>query len=195
MTRAEMNWKIVRSIIPIIVLAVFLYYTQALKPDYSDMDPVLITDANDLVWRFQMNEGEQLLNKVVQVSGNVTGIDSLLIIINHRLICAPDTSQKLVPIIGDSIGLENHQFAGSDQERAEDFQNQMDNPEIKAIWCAKGGYGTVRILDLLDFSRFKNNPKLVPLPGQQMTWFDASWWNGLIEIHCNSQFLIHEVGC
>tara|TARA_B110000438_G_scaffold301464_1_gene356415 strand:- start:5630 stop:6019 length:390 start_codon:yes stop_codon:yes gene_type:complete len=103
MTRAEMNWKIVRSIIPIIVLAVFLYYTQALKPDYSDMDPVLITDANDLVWRFQMNEGNNLLNRVVQVSGNVTGIDSLLIIINHRLICAPDTSNRFIPIIGEGI--------------------------------------------------------------------------------------------
>lgn len=70
-------------------------------------------------------------------------------------------SWGLVPVIGDSIGLENHQFAGSDKARAEDFQKQMDNPEIKAIWCAKGGYGTVRILDLLDFSSFKNNPKWI----------------------------------
>lgn len=70
-------------------------------------------------------------------------------------------SWGLVPVIGDSIGLENHQFAGSDKARAEDFQKQMDNPEIKAIWCAKGGYGTVRMLDLLDFSRFKNNPKWI----------------------------------
>ena len=129
MTRAEMNWKIVRSIIPIIVLAVFLYYTQALKPDYSDMDPVLITDANDLVWRFQMNEGEQLLNKVVQVSGNVTGKDSLLIIINHRLICAPDTSQKLVPIIGEDIIIKGRCIGYDDllEELRIDYATRVSN--------------------------------------------------------------------
>ncbi|SHI85444.1 muramoyltetrapeptide carboxypeptidase [Mesonia phycicola] len=67
----------------------------------------------------------------------------------------------LEPIIGTSIGLEDHQFAGTDAERAKDLQQQLDDPEIKAIWCAKGGYGTVRILDLLDFTKFKENPKWI----------------------------------
>ena len=70
-------------------------------------------------------------------------------------------SWGLVPVIGKSIGLEENQFAGSDQERAADLQQQMDDPNIKAIWCAKGGYGTVRILDLLDFSDFLKNPKWI----------------------------------
>lgn len=70
-------------------------------------------------------------------------------------------SWGLQVILGSSIGIENHQFAGTDKQRAVDFQTQMDNPKIKAIWCARGGYGTVRILDLLDFSTFKNNPKWV----------------------------------
>ena len=103
MTRAEMNWKIVRSIIPIIVLAVFAYYTQSLKPDYTSKEPILTTDANDLVWRFQMNEGSELLNQIVKVNGNVTGIDSLLVILDHQVICAPDLSAGLVPSIGESI--------------------------------------------------------------------------------------------
>ena len=103
MTRAEMNWKIVRSIIPIIVLAVFVYYTQSLTPDYTSKEPVLTTDANDLVWRFQMNEGSELLNQIVKVNGNVTGIDSLLVILDHQVICAPDLSAGLVPSIGESI--------------------------------------------------------------------------------------------
>ncbi|MEC9050429.1 MAG: hypothetical protein VYD66_06490 [Candidatus Neomarinimicrobiota bacterium] len=103
MTRAEMNWKIVRSIIPIIVLATFVYYTQSLKPDYTSKEPVLTTDANDLVWRFQMNEGSELLNQIVKVNGNVTGIDSLLVILDHQVICAPDLSAGLVPSIGESI--------------------------------------------------------------------------------------------
>ncbi|WP_283641127.1 S66 peptidase family protein [Mesonia mobilis] len=67
----------------------------------------------------------------------------------------------LQPVIGSSIGLEDHQFAGSDEQRAKDLQQQLNDPEIKAIWCAKGGYGTVRILDLLDFSAFKKNPKWI----------------------------------
>ena len=103
MTRAEMNWKIVRSIIPIIVLATFVYYTQSLKPDYTSKEPVLTTDAHDLVWRFQMNEGSELLNQIVKVNGKVTGIDSLLVILDHQVICAPDLSAGLVPSIGESI--------------------------------------------------------------------------------------------
>ena len=68
---------------------------------------------------------------------------------------------ELQPVIGSSIGLEDHQFAGSDKQRAQDFQQQLNDPEIKAIWCAKGGYGTVRILDRIDFSAFKKNPKWI----------------------------------
>jgi len=64
-------------------------------------------------------------------------------------------------IIGQSIGLNFNQLAGTDQERAADFQTQMDNPNIKAIWCVRGGYGTVRMLDLLDFTKFKHNPKWI----------------------------------
>jgi len=70
-------------------------------------------------------------------------------------------SWELIPVIGKSIGLSNNQFAGSDQDRAEDFQTQINNPDIKAIWCARGGYGTVRILDLLDFSKLEKSPKWI----------------------------------
>ncbi|AXT51683.1 LD-carboxypeptidase [Aquimarina sp. BL5] len=67
----------------------------------------------------------------------------------------------LEPVIGDTIGLENNQFAGTDEERRLDFQKMLDDPEIKAIWCARGGYGTVRIIDLLDFSIFIKHPKWI----------------------------------
>ena len=63
--------------------------------------------------------------------------------------------------IGKTIGLEENQFAGSDIERATDFQKMLDNPKIKAIWCARGGYGTVRIIDKLDFTKFKKHPKWI----------------------------------
>ena len=62
-------------------------------------------------------------------------------------------------VIGKSIGLDENQLAGSDEERAADLQEQLNNPNIKAIWCARGGYGTVRVVDLIDFTAFKKSPK------------------------------------
>lgn len=61
--------------------------------------------------------------------------------------------------VGETIGFEENQFAGNDEERTADFQKMLDNPQIKAIWCARGGYGTVRIIDKLDFTTFKKHPK------------------------------------
>lgn len=63
--------------------------------------------------------------------------------------------------LGKTVGLDNFQLGGSDEERANDFQEMLDNSEIKAIWCARGGYGTVRIIDKIDFSNFQNNPKWI----------------------------------
>ncbi|CAA0174001.1 LD-carboxypeptidase [Tenacibaculum maritimum] len=54
----------------------------------------------------------------------------------------------------------NH-FAGTDEQRCEDFQKALDDPTIKAIWSARGGYGSVRILDRLDFTIFKKHPKWI----------------------------------
>jgi muramoyltetrapeptide carboxypeptidase len=70
-------------------------------------------------------------------------------------------SWGLEVVIGNTIGLDDNQLAGSDTQRAADFQQQLDNPNIKAIWCVKGGYGTVRIIDLLDFTKFKQSPKWI----------------------------------
>jgi muramoyltetrapeptide carboxypeptidase len=64
-------------------------------------------------------------------------------------------------VIGNTIGLDKNQLAGTDEQRAADFQTQLDNPNIKAIWCVRGGYGTVRMIDLLDFAKFKQNPKWI----------------------------------
>jgi muramoyltetrapeptide carboxypeptidase len=56
------------------------------------------------------------------------------------------------------FGAEN-QFAGSDEDRAADMQRMLDDPDINAVLCARGGYGTVRIIDKLDFSEFVKHPK------------------------------------
>ena len=92
MTRGEMNWKIVRSIIPIIAMIFFVYYTKNLKIDYAALEPVLKTNAHDILWRFQMNEGEELVYNVIQVNGKITDIDSNNFKLHYKIICTPNDS-------------------------------------------------------------------------------------------------------
>ena len=62
-------------------------------------------------------------------------------------------------VLGRSIGKEENQLAGPDWLRATDLQEMIDDPSVKAVWAAKGGYGTVRIIDRVDFRNFVKNPK------------------------------------
>lgn len=55
----------------------------------------------------------------------------------------------------------HHQQAGTDLERASDLQHALDDPNIRAIMCVRGGYGMSRIIDTLDFSAFAQKPKQV----------------------------------
>lgn len=61
--------------------------------------------------------------------------------------------------LGVTIGREYHQFSGNDNLRGADLQIALDDPEIKAIIAGRGGYGTIRIIDRLDFTKFRANPK------------------------------------
>lgn len=63
--------------------------------------------------------------------------------------------------IGDSIGRRAYTFGGTDDERLADLQQMMDAPYIKAILCARGGYGSVRIVDRLQFQKFVQQPKWI----------------------------------
>jgi muramoyltetrapeptide carboxypeptidase len=62
---------------------------------------------------------------------------------------------------GPTLGGSFHYFAGTDAERLQDLQHMLDDDNIKAILCGRGGYGTSRIIDNLDFRRFKKHPKWV----------------------------------
>jgi muramoyltetrapeptide carboxypeptidase len=64
-------------------------------------------------------------------------------------------------IQGETLSASCHQFAGDDDLRARDLQRFIDDDSIKAIIAARGGYGTVRIIDQVDFSHFSKNPKWV----------------------------------
>lgn len=61
--------------------------------------------------------------------------------------------------IGNTIGKKDYTYGGTDDERLADIQFMLNNPEIKAIMCARGGYGFVRIIDRINFNLFRKHPK------------------------------------
>ncbi len=69
--------------------------------------------------------------------------------------------QGFVPIYDDRLFAVHHIFAGDDDFRATVFQEYLDNEEIEAIWLARGGYGGIRIIDKLDFTKFLQHPKWI----------------------------------
>lgn len=95
--------------------------------------------------------------------------DKIAIISTARKI----TTQELTPaiqtfeswglqvVLGQTIDASYNQFAGNDVLRLQDFQQMLDDETIKAIVCARGGYGTTRIIDQVDFSKFRQHPKWV----------------------------------
>ena len=69
---------------------------------------------------------------------------------------------NLTPVFGENLWKEynnGYWYAGSDEERAADLQWALDAEEIKAIWCARGGYGAVHLLDKLNWNSFQKKPK------------------------------------
>jgi muramoyltetrapeptide carboxypeptidase len=64
-------------------------------------------------------------------------------------------------VVGKTVGHQNNYFSGTDEERLDDLQCMLNDKNIKAILCARGGYGLSRIIDRIDFSLFKKNPKWI----------------------------------
>lgn len=85
------------------------------------------------------------------------------------------TAWKVKVILGDSVGEAFHQFAGTDSQRANDFQTMLDNPSVNAIFSARGGYGSSRILEKINFDSFKKYPK----------WIIG--YSDITAIHCHIQ--------
>jgi muramoyltetrapeptide carboxypeptidase len=66
-----------------------------------------------------------------------------------------------VPVYDDRLFNQHYIFSGDDDTRAAVFQEYLDNEEIDAIWLARGGYGGIRIIDKLDFTKFLQHPKWI----------------------------------
>ncbi len=96
-------------------------------------------------------------------------------------------SWGLEVVLGAHVFSKDDHFAGTDNERCEDFQNALDDSKISAIWCARGGYGTVRILDKLNYSKFKQNPKWI------IGYSDITALHN--QIHNNGYQSIHALMC
>jgi muramoyltetrapeptide carboxypeptidase len=71
------------------------------------------------------------------------------------------TSWDLKVVFGNYLFHRRNSFAGTDKQRASDFQRMLDDPDIRAILCARGGYGTVRIMDKLNFDNYLKHPKWI----------------------------------
>lgn len=64
--------------------------------------------------------------------------------------------------VGNTLGNPQHNyFSGTDAERLDDFQQMLDDENVKAILCGRGGYGVSRIIDYINFKKFKRNPKWI----------------------------------
>ena len=70
-------------------------------------------------------------------------------------------SWGLEVVLGETVSGSHHQFSGTDELRTEDLQRFLDDSSVKAIIAARGGYGTIRIIDALNFTKFEANPKWI----------------------------------
>ncbi|MDH3323916.1 MAG: LD-carboxypeptidase [Flavobacteriaceae bacterium] len=121
-------------------------------PVWSQNDSeVLIT--RDLVRPANLKKGDTIM--ILSPAGRIkdkASVDAGIELANHW---------GLVVFFGNHLLSQDHTFAGTDAQRKEDLQKALDDPSIKAIWAARGGYGMVRIIDDLDFTKFMNHPKWI----------------------------------
>ena len=95
--------------------------------------------------------------------------DSIAIVATARFV-SPEQIESSVNLlkeagfnveVGKAVFNANNQFAGTDEQRAEDLQRFINDDKIKAIFCARGGYGTIRTIQQVDFSKLSTNPKWI----------------------------------
>lgn len=92
-------------------------------------------------------------------------------------------SWGLIVVAGDHVWDVHHSFAGRDMDRIDDFQTALDDPTVKAVFCARGGYGTLRIVDALCWEGFRSHPKWI------VGFSDVTVLHGHIQRHCSMQSL------
>jgi muramoyltetrapeptide carboxypeptidase len=84
---------------------------------------------------------------------------------------------------GATVGAKDFTYGGTDAERLQDLQAMLDDENVKAVMCARGGYGAIRIIDQLDFTKFKKRPKWI------IGFSDIT----VLHSHINSRFKIASI--
>lgn len=122
---------------------------------------------------------------------NLTKSDTVHLISTARKIDASQlafatqllNSWGLEVVLGKNLLHSDHQFSGTDNERAEDLQSAINDPICKAIICFRGGYGTVRILAQVDFKPLLQNPKWIVGYSDVTALHNALHQLGLASLH------------
>ena len=86
-------------------------------------------------------------------------------------------NEGFITDVATYAGGQHHYFSGKDAERLMDLQNAIDDPTVDAILCCRGGYGTIRIIDQIDFSAY--DPEIKPVIG----------YSDITVLHCKLQSL------
>lgn len=129
---------------------------------------------NELIKPKQLNPGDKIA--IVAPAGLVSKdyIEKSILIFE---------AWGLSVVKGENLFSEHYQFAGTDEQRLADFQEAIDSEDIKAVVCARGGYGTIRIIDKINWNNFVQNPKWV-VGFSDITAIHASIQNlGIQSIH------------
>ena len=93
-----------------------------------------------------------------------------------------------------NLYLEDHQFAGDDLKRSEHVQWALDHPDIKALFCVRGGYGTSRIIDQLSFDKLKNRLKWLVGFSDITILLSEFFNNGICSLHAPVALLFDQIG-
>lgn len=134
-------------------LVFFLLFLSVLCGELYAQNDIERVITRDLVRPAHLKKGDTIM--ILAPAGRIKdrkGLDAGIELANYW---------GLVVFFGDHLLSQDNSFAGTDEERLDDLQKALDDPSIKAIWAARGGYGSVRIVDDLDFSKFMEQPKWI----------------------------------
>lgn len=129
---------------------------------------------NSLILPPYLNEGD----KVAIVSPSSKIDKSFLKGAKKRL-----ESWGLKVVTGKYAGASSGRYAGTIKQRLKDFQESMDDPEIKAILCSRGGYGAIHLIEKLDFTLFREHPKWVIGFSDITALHNLIQFNGFASLH------------
>ena len=93
------------------------------------------------------------------------------------------TSYDLKVSVSEHALCEYGRFAGTDEERIKDLQDAINDPQVRAIFCSRGGYGLARIIDKIDFSPLRKDPKWVVGFSDITVLHNALSREGIVSLH------------